>query len=86
MAKFISPVIAKTWKNGMHAEKAFLALKRPIAEPGLALLHVDGKIGMGEHRALRRAGGAARILKNRDIGRIDRGSVETAVIVLQFAR
>ena len=73
-------------EEGYAAKKAFLALKGEIAKPGMALLHIDRKVGMREHRALGRARGASRILENRDIGRLDGGSVETAVIVLQFAR
>jgi hypothetical protein len=53
-----------------------------VAVPGQHLLHIDGEVGVGEHRTLGHARGAAGILQQGDVFlRFDYGRLEAPVIV-----
>ena len=58
-------------KEGERAHEHFVRRIIERVETG-GLLRVDGKVRMGKHRALGRAGRPARILEERERLRIDR--------------
>ena len=66
MAKFITAVMAKTWKSGSTPSTRSPA-KSPVVPPGGDLEQIAGDVGMGEHGAFRRARGAAGILQHGDV-------------------